>query len=111
MSERNRPLTKPDLTELLAVLRSPQARPLIREAGWAAGVCVAIIVLASLLIPRVAYAAYLAVGVFFAATLTGVFVSLLESETDQRLVHSPVLRRWLAGFATVVAILAAAILV
>lgn len=104
-------MTTPDLTNLLEVLRSPQARPLMREVAWTAGGCLALIILAALLVPGIALAVYLAVGVFFAAILTGVFVSLVESETGERLLDSPILRRWVAGFAAVLAVLAAVILV
>ncbi len=100
-----------DFTRILEVVRSPQARPLLREAAWAAGICVALIVVSAVLLPRIAYTVYLTVGVFFAATLTGVFVSLVENETGDRLLRSPLLRRWLAGFALVVSFLAAIILV
>lgn len=104
-------MTQPNLTRVLEVLRSERARPLIRETLWAAGVSVALILLAALLLPRIAYAIYLAVALFFASALTGVFVSLLEAETGERLLESPLLRRWLAGFAAAVAFLAAVILV
>ena len=100
-----------DLTSVLDRLRSPQARPLIKEAAWAGGICVGAILVASLVVPGIAYAVYLAVGVFFAAALTGLFTSLLEAETGERLLQSPSLRRWLAGFATLMALLAAIILV
>ncbi len=96
---------------ILEVVRSEQARPLLREALWAAGISVALIVASAVLLPRIAYTVYLTVGVFFAATLTGVFVSLVESETGERLLRSALLRRWLAGFALVVSFLAAIILV
>ena len=104
-------MAKPNLTDILERLRSPQARPLMREAGWAAGVSAALILLSSLVLPGIAYAVYLAVAIFFAAMLTGVFTSLLEAETEERLLSSPTLRLWLAGFAGLVALLAAAILV
>lgn len=104
-------MTKPDLTNLLEVLRSPQARPLIREVAWTAGGCLGLILFVALVLPGIALAIYLAVGVFFAAILTGLFVSLVESETEERLLDSPVLRRWVAGFAAVLALLAAVILV
>ncbi len=104
-------MTGPDLTSLLDRLRSPQARPLIREAAWAGGISVGLILVASWVVPGIAYAVYLAVGVFFASALTGVFASLLEAETGERLLQSVLLRRWLAGFAVLMAVLAAAILV
>lgn len=69
------------------------------------------ILFVALVLPGIALAIYLAVGVFFAAILTGLFVSLVESETEERLLDSPVLRRWVAGFAAVLALLAAVILV
>lgn len=96
---------------MLEVLLSPQARPLIKEAAWAAGIAVGLILLAAWVFPGIAYAVYLAVGIFFAATLTGVFTSLMEAETGARLLDSFTLRRWLAGFAALLAILGAAILV
>lgn len=104
-------MAKPDLINVLDLLGSPQARPLVREAAWAAGISIALILLAALLLPAIAYGVYLAVGVFFASTLTGVFTSLIETETDERLLESPSLRRWLAGFAALLAVLAAAILI
>lgn len=104
-------MVKPDLINVLDLLRSPQARPLVREAAWAAGISVALILLAALLLPAIAHGVYLAVGVFFASTLTGVFTSVIETETDERLLQSPSLRRWLAGFAALLAVLAAAILI
>lgn len=102
---------KPDLSNVLDVLGSPEARPLIREAAWAAGISVGILMLVALIVPAIAHAVYLAIAVFFAATLSGLFVSLLEMQTDERLLQSPALRRWLAGFAILVALLAAVILV
>jgi hypothetical protein len=104
-------VTQPNLTRVVELLRSPEARPLIRETLWAGGVSIALIVLAALLVPAIAYAVYLAVALFFASALTGVFVSRVEAETGERLLESPALRRWLAGFAAVLAFLAAVILV
>lgn len=104
-------MSKLELSKVLDVLRSPQARPLMKEGAWAAGTCVGLILFAALLLPGIAYAVYLAVGIFFAATLTGIFTSLMETETNERLLDSPSLRRWLAGFAVLMAILGAAFLV
>jgi hypothetical protein len=101
----------PTLTGVLELIRSPQARPLIREAAWATGICLGLIIVAAILVPRIAYAVYLAVAVFFAAMLAGAFVSLLEQETGERLFQSANLRKLLAGCAIVLAFLAAIILV
>lgn len=104
-------MSQPTLTGLMDFVRSPEARPLIREALWAAGVSLGLIVLAAIIAPGIAYALYLGVAVFFASTLTGLFVSLLEAETGERVVSSAHLRRWLGGCALALALLAALILV
>lgn len=99
------------LEGILDLVRSPQARPLIREAAWAAGISLALLIFAALVMPGIAYATYLAVAVFFSCILTGGFVSLLEQEMDESLFQSPQLRKLLAGCALILAILAAVILV
>lgn len=99
------------LAGIMEVVRSPQAKPLIREAAWAAGVSLAILMLAAIIAPHIAYAVYLAVAVFFSCILTGAFVSLLEQETGESLFQSVRLRKLLAGCALVLAFLAAVILV
>jgi hypothetical protein len=105
-------VTQATLTGILELLRSPQARPLIREAAWAAGSALGLLILSAILLPAtVAYTVYLAVGVFFACILTGTFVSMLEQETGETLFQSPQLRKLLAGCAVVLAFLAAVILV
>jgi hypothetical protein len=104
-------VTQPNLTGVLDFIRSPQARPLIREVLWAAGIALALIILGSLIAPGLAYGLYLATAVFFASTLTGLFTSLLEKETGERIVDSAQLRRWVGGCALVLALLAAFILV
>ena len=104
-------MSQPNLTGLVDFVRSPEAGPLIREALWAAGISLGLIILTSLIAPGIAYALYLAVAVFFAATLSGIFVSLLEQETGERVVHSAQLRRWLGACALVLALFAAIILV
>jgi hypothetical protein len=104
-------VSQPDLASFVDFVRSPEARPLIREVLWAAGITVVLIILAALIAPAVAYALYLAAAVFFASALTGLFVSLLEKETGERIVYSPQLRRWVGACALVLALLAAIILV
>jgi hypothetical protein len=104
-------LSQPTLTGLLEIVRSPEVRPLIREALWAAGIALGLIVLAAIIVPGIAYAIYLAVAIFFASTLTGLFVSLLEAQTGERVFASAHLRRWLGGCAALLALLAAIILV
>jgi hypothetical protein len=104
-------VNNPSIAGILDVVRSPAARPLIREAAWAAGISLALLVLASIIAPRIAYAVYLAVAVFFSCMLTGTFVSLLEQETGENLFQSVQLRKLLAGCALVLAFLAAIILV
>lgn len=104
-------MSQPTLTGLLDLIRSPEARPLAREALWTAGIALGLIVVAAIVAPGIAYALYLAVAIFFAATLTGLFVSVLEAETGERLVYSVQLRRWLVACAAVLALLAAIILV
>lgn len=104
-------MSQPTFTGLLEILRSPEVRPLVRESLWAGGIALGLIVLAALIAPGIAYAVYLAVAIFFAATLTGLFVSLLEAQTGERVFSSPQLRRWLAACAAVLALLAAIILV
>jgi hypothetical protein len=104
-------VTPPSLTGIVELIQSDRARPLIREAVWAAGLSIGLIVLSAIVIPAIAYAVYLAVGVFFACILTGTFVSILEQETGESLFESPPLRRLLAGCAVMLAVLAAVILV
>jgi hypothetical protein len=104
-------VTNPSLTGIIDLIRSPEAKPLIREAAWAAGISLALLILAALIVPRVAYAVYLAIAVFFACILTGTFVSLLEQETGESLFQSVRLRKLLAGCALILAFLAAVILV
>jgi hypothetical protein len=104
-------VTQPTLAGIAELMRSPQAKPLIREAAWAAGISVGVIILTAIILPRIAYAVYLAVAVFFACILTGVFVSLLERHTGESLFLSVQLRKMLAGCAVILAILAAVILV
>jgi hypothetical protein len=104
-------VTNPSLTGIVDLIRSPQARPLIREAAWAAGGSLALLVLAAILVPRIAYAVYLAVAVFFSCVLAGTFVSILEKETGQTIFESGQLRKLLAGCAAILAFLAAVILV
>ncbi|MFP4624188.1 MAG: hypothetical protein ACLFRX_08435 [Gemmatimonadota bacterium] len=104
-------MTQPNLTGLATFIRSPQARPLIREALWAAGIALVAILLAALISAGLAYGLYLAAAVFFSSALTGLFVSLIEKETGERVVESAALRRWLGGCALLLAALAAVILV
>ncbi len=104
-------MSQPDLTAAVEYLRSPEARPLVREALWAGGIALALILIAALISSRLAYALYLAAAIFFAALLTGLFVSVLEKETGERVVDSPQLRLWVGGCALVLALLAAVILV
>lgn len=104
-------MTQPNLAAIIDFVRSPQARPLVRETLWAGGLAVGAILLATLIAPRLAYALYLATAIFFASALTGVFVSLLEMETEERVLESPQLRLWLGGCALVLALLGAVILV
>lgn len=104
-------MSQPTLTGLVEYLQSAEARPLIRDALWAGGISVGLIVLAAIIAPGIAYALYLAVSVFFASTLTGLFVSLLEAETGERVISSAQLRRWLGACALALALLAAIILV
>lgn len=104
-------MSQPNLTGLVDYLQSPEARPLVRDAIWAGGISLVLIVLAAIIAPGIAYALYLAVAVFFASTLTGLFVSLLEVETGERVISSPQLRRWLGACALALALLAAIILV
>ncbi len=104
-------MTNPSLIGIVELIRSPQAKPLIREAAWAAGICLAVLILTALVAPRIGYAVYLAVAVFFSCILTGTFVSLLEQETGQSLFQSTQLRKLLAGCALALAFLAAVILV
>jgi hypothetical protein len=104
-------VNQPSLAGILEMVRSPEAKPLIREAAWAAGISLALLILSAILVPRIAYAVYLAVAVFFSCILTGTFVSLLEQETGQSLFHSVQLRKLLAGCALALAFLAAVILV
>lgn len=104
-------MSQPTLIGVLDFIRSPEARPVLKEALWAWGISFVLIVLAALIVPGIAYAIYLGVAVFFASTLTGLFVSLLEAETGERVVSSMKLRRWLGGCALALALLAALILV
>lgn len=104
-------MNQPSLASIVEMVRSPQAKPLIREAAWAAGISLALLVLSAILFPRIAYAVYLAVAVFFSCVLTGTFVSLLEQETGESLFESVHLRKLLAGCALALAFLAAVILV
>jgi hypothetical protein len=104
-------VTQPTLAGIVDLIRSPKARPLFREAAWAGGISIGLILVSAILLPRIAYAVYLAVAVFFACVLTGVFVSLLEQETGESVFSSPQLRKLLAGCAILLAFLAAVILV
>jgi hypothetical protein len=104
-------VTQLSLDGILDLVRSPEARPLIREAAGAAGISLALLILAAIFVPGIAYAVYLAVAVFFSCIITGACVSLLERETGESLFQSPQLRWLLAGCALVLAILAAVILV
>lgn len=104
-------MSQPNLGGLVEFVRSPEARPIIREVLWAGGIALGLILLAALILPGLAYAFYLAVAIFFASALTGLFVSLLERETEEEILTSPQLRRWVGGFALVLAVLAAIILV
>jgi hypothetical protein len=108
---QERPVTQPTLAGIVDLVRSPQARPLLREGAWAAGISVGLIIVSAIVLPGIAYAVYLAVGVFFACILTGLFVSLLEQETGESVFQSQQLRKLLAGCAIVLAFLAAVILV
>jgi hypothetical protein len=104
-------VTSPSLVGIVELLRSPQARPLIREGAWAGGIALGVLVFAAILAPGIAYAVYLAIAIFFSCILAGTFVSLLEQETGQSLFQSPQLRKLLAGCALILAFLAAVILV
>lgn len=104
-------MNQPTIDGIIDLVRSPQARPLIREAAWTAGIALGLILVSAILLPNIAYAVYLAVGVFFACILTGTFVSILEQETGESLFQSVQLRKMLAGCAVVLAFLAAVILV
>jgi hypothetical protein len=108
---QERPVTQPTLAGIVDLIRSPQARPLLREGAWAAGISLGLIIVSAVLLPGIAYAVYLAVGVFFACILTGMFVSVLEQETGESVFQSQQLRKLLAGCAIVLAFLAAVILV
>lgn len=104
-------MTQPTLDGILALIRSPEARPVIREAAWAAGIAVGLIIVSAIIAPAIAYVIYLAVGVFFACILTGTFVSILEQETGESLFQSVQLRKLVAALAAALAVLAALILV
>jgi hypothetical protein len=104
-------VTNPSLAGIAELIRSPEAKPLIREAAWAAGIALGLLVLAAILAPGIAYAVYLAIAVFFACILTGTFVSILEQETGESLFLSTQIRKLVAGCALVLAFLAAIILV
>lgn len=104
-------MSHPNLSGLVEIVRSDEVRPLIREFAWAGGIALGLIILAALIAPGIAYAFYLAAAIFFASVLTGLFVSLLEKETGERIVYSPQLRRWMGACALVLALLAAIILV
>lgn len=104
-------MNQPSLAGILDLIRSPEAKPLIREAAWAAGIALGLIIVSAILFPGIAYAVYLAVGVFFACILTGTFVSLLEQETGENLFRSVQIRKMVAGCAVVLGFLAAVILI
>ena len=104
-------MSQPKFAGLVDLVRSPEVRPLIREMAWAGGIALALIILAALIAPGIAYAFYLAAAIFFASVLTGLFVSLLEEETGERIVYSAPLRRWMGACALVLALLAAIILI
>lgn len=104
-------MSQPTLTGLVDYLQSVEGRPLVRDALWAGAISLGLIVLAAIIAPGIAYALYLAVAVFFSSALTGLFVSLLEAETGERVISSTQLRRWLGACALALALLAALILV
>jgi hypothetical protein len=106
-----RAVTNPSLVGIVELIRSAEARPLIREAAWAAGASLALLILSAIIAPRIAYAVYLGVAVFFSCILTGTFVSLLEQETGESVFRSAVLRKLLGGCALALAFFAALILV